>query len=244
MVWSKKQIEQHEKVAKVLNKIKDLAFDFIKENKDVTEYDVQQFIVGKFKEFGLKSDRDPPIVAFGKNTSEVHHFPKKKSRSLRKNDLILIDLWANFKHVKSPFADITWMGYNGKKVPEKIQESWTIAGQIRDEIVACLRNRLRKKIIPTGNELTQITKDLLQRYKLPKQPHYTGHSLGFTSAHGNGARISLANNKPLEKNLGYTIEPGIYFNGKFGVRSEINFYVDSKGKLVITTPVQKKLIRV
>ena len=56
MVWGRKQIEQHKKAAKILNKIKNSSFNFIKKNEDVTEYDVQQFILEKFEKWGLKNE--------------------------------------------------------------------------------------------------------------------------------------------------------------------------------------------
>lgn len=243
-MWNKKELECHCKSAKLLMKIKDMAFDYIKKNKNISEYDVQQFILEKFKEYGLKTDKYPPIVAFGKNTSQIHYFPNKKSKKLKQNDLILVDLWANFKFTKSPFADTTWMAYNGKKVPKRVQEIWNLVRNIRDEIILFLKRSLKKKIIPTGKELNQITKDIMNKHGFSKQPHYTGHCLGFTSAHGNKAAISPSNKKPLEKNLAYTIEPGIYLKNQFGIRSEIDFYIDKKFKLHLTTSVQKEIKKI
>ena len=57
----------------------------------------------------------------------------------------------------------------------------------------------------------------------------------------NPRRIYPKNHRPIKINIGYTIEPGVYLAGKFGARSEINFYIDKNWQLVITTPVQKKL---
>jgi Xaa-Pro aminopeptidase len=44
--------------------------------------------------------------------------------------------------------------------------------------------------------------------------------------------------------VGYTIEPGIYLKNKFGVRSEIDFYINEKNRVVITTKVQREILKV
>ena len=73
--------------------------------------------------------------------------------------------------------------------------------------------------------------------------HGLGHELGFKSPHGIGRPISPKNPFPIKKNMGYTIEPGAYIAGKFGVRSEINFYINKKNQVVLTTKLQKNLIK-
>ena len=81
MGWNKKKIENHIKAAQYLNIIKDKAFEFIGKNKNVTEYEVRQFILKQFKNRGMNpgSQYNKPIVAFQKNTSHVHYYPKKQS---------------------------------------------------------------------------------------------------------------------------------------------------------------------
>ena len=74
--------------------------------------------------------------------------------------------------------------------------------------------------------------------------HNTGHSLGMSKAHGRNGRLGHKYNKDLIRNMGYTIEPGIYFKNKFGIRSEIDFYISSNMKLVITTDVQKNILKI
>ncbi|MEK6887140.1 MAG: M24 family metallopeptidase, partial [Nanoarchaeota archaeon] len=54
--------------------------------------------------------------------------------------------------------------------------------------------------------------------------------------------VNRKNKTPLKINMLYTIEPGIYFKNKYGIRSEIDFYINNKRKVIITTKVQKKLI--
>lgn len=68
--------------------------------------------------------------------------------------------------------------------------------------------------------------------------------MAFSSPHGNKNRLRPNSHSKLHMNVAYTIEPGIYLKEKFGVRSEIDFYITDEFKLVLTTDLQKKIIEV
>ena len=94
--WTEKQKENHEKAARILERIKDNAFNFIRKNKDIDELTARNFIVSEFEKNGLVRDKDPPIVAFHENTGEVHYFAdEKRNKKLGDSGLILLDIWAN-----------------------------------------------------------------------------------------------------------------------------------------------------
>ena len=245
MMWDQSKFKKHLRACELLDKIKNEAFDFIRVNENVSEYSVQQFILKRFKELGLKMDRDPPIVAFNESAATPHYFPKRKSKKLKNNSLVLIDIWARLNKKEAPFSDITWMGYCGKKMSKDVLKIYDLVIKSRDESVKFLRSQLRKGMIPTGREVDDVVRSVIVKAGYGKNfMHGTGHSLGTTSPHGGYGHLRFRNKKRLSKNLGYTIVPGIYLKGKFGVRSEINFFIDKNMKLVITTPVQKKMIRI
>ena len=133
-MWIEEQITAHKTAAGLLVKIKDLTFDYIKKNTAISEYEVQQFILNKFREFNLVSDKDPPIVAFNENSAFPHYCPKQSSKILTEDSLILIDLWAKLKNGKNPFADITWVAYHGK-IPEKVQYVFKIVIEARQPFI-------------------------------------------------------------------------------------------------------------
>ncbi len=96
-----------------------------------------------------------------------------------------------------------------------------------------------------GKEIDAVVRNYLHQHGHAERfLHGTGHSLGFVSPHGRRVRINRRGKKPIPINIGYTIEPGIYFKGKFGMRSEINFYIDNNFKIIITTKVQKNIIKI
>jgi Xaa-Pro aminopeptidase len=245
-MWSKKQIRQHVKAAKQLDEIIQQAFDFIKKHSgEISEYDVQNFILDEFKKRNLIT-HDQPIVAFGRNTMHVHYFAQKLSAlKLIPKSIIMIDIWARVNEPKAPFADITWVGYFGKKVPRKIMGTFGLVVLARDRAVDYIKKSLETNHIPTGKEVDQIAREIFKEKELDnKFLHGLGHSLGFVSAHGRyGGRLKPAKkSKPLKWNVGYTIEPALYYKGLFGVRSEIDFYLNDEFELIITTCIQKEII--
>jgi Xaa-Pro aminopeptidase len=244
-MWSKKQIGQHKKAADLLWKIVTEFAEYIKDNRNVTEYEAKLFVKKLFKKYNLKSDKTNPIVAFRENTSFVHYYPEQKSKALKPESLILFDLWGKLNEKGAPYADITWMLYCGKKVSKDVERVFLAVIGARDEAVKFVKKNLSKKSIPTGKEIDRRVRDYLHKHKLAdKFLHGTGHSLGFTYAHGNRTRINRKGKQSLPINVGYTIEPGVYSKDKFGVRSEIDFYIDNNYNLVITSKVQKKIIKI
>lgn len=260
MLWTKTQIRQHQQAATALNKIIYEVAEYIKNNSNTTDVAIRQFIAKQYIKYNLKSDKQKSIVAFGDDTSKVH-FYAEQPRALRQGDLIMIDIWARLAEKSAPFADITWMLYYSRKLPREYANAFKIVVEARDKTIKYLQSNLKNKIVPTGKEIDAIARNYFEhRGHADKFLHGTGHSLGSSSPHGNRTRISRKGKQQLPLNVGYTIEPGIYFKNKFGIRSEIDFYIDlpheirlcrskaiSRGenyKLIITTKVQKKIIKI
>lgn len=244
MKWTKEQVKEHIKAAEILEKIVKTAFDYIKKNSGAHEYDVQQFILKQFKKYKIKTDR-PPIVAFRNNTQYVHYYLSQYSRKIKPESLIMIDLWGRINKKGAPFADITLMGYYGKKISAEVLKIFNIVKRARDRAVNYLKKCLKKGKMPTGFQVDMIARDYIKKAGFGDNfLHGLGHPLGFTVPHGSGIRLSPKFKKPLSKMVGYTIEPGVYLKNKFGARSEIDFYVDERNRVVITTGVQREIFKI
>ncbi len=242
--WSAKQLESHCKAVRRLESVKDDTFAFLKARKYVTEHEVQQFALDRFRTHGLvKRDNFPLIVAFGPNSDDPHHFPKPKgSLRLRPNTLVMLDLWGNLPGSSMPFGDITWMAFHGSKVPAQIQKVFDTVIHARNSAIEQAKRKLRDGKMPTGAEIHAAAEGVIRRCRFGKYiKHRTGHSIGTRSPHGYGPHVNNKNDSPLLTNVGYTIEPGIYLPGRFGVRSEMNFVIQN-GRFQPTTGLQKKLV--
>jgi Xaa-Pro aminopeptidase len=244
-MFSSVQLRQHKLTAVILTKIKDETFNFIRKNKEsITEKKVQKFILNKFRENNLINEIDKPIVAFRENTGKIHYFPKKKSFRLRENTLILLDIWARLNVKEAPYSDITWMAFHGGNIPDKVKTAYKSVIRARDLSLGYIKDNLKKGIIPSGKQIDSVARKYLDKRYKNKFSHSLGHSIGLISPHGKYPHLKQSHDFPLLKNLPYTIEPGLYFKNKFGIRSEINFYINNKNKLVITTPMQKDIVRI
>jgi Xaa-Pro aminopeptidase len=245
-MWTPEQIKYHKEAAKRLLEIKDLAFEHIRRNKNISELELQIFILEKFKEYDLKMADQPQIVAFGANSAMPHYHPTEKSnRILKRGDVIKIDIWAKVNRKGAPFADITWMGFGGRRPSQKINKIFNIVIAARNKGIKFIKSKLRKKEVPLGKEVDRIVRDYIhQRDYGDKFIHGTGHSLGLYGPHGNKSRLRKSGHRALHKNVAYTIEPGIYLSGQFGIRSEIDFYITDNYKFILTTNLQKKIIEV
>lgn len=242
MAWTNKQISDHTEAVKRLYKIRDEVIERLTDG--VSEKDLQKYILKQFKKYGLKTAPQTPIVAFRENTSFVHYYPTtKKSKKLRQNSLILLDIWASLNKKGAPFADVTFMAFRGNKMPKAQAKLVKTVFTARDKTLNYVKTEIKKDKLPNGTKIDAVARKFIESrgYK-NKFPHSLGHALGFNHPHGTEPALSPRGGSKIEKNLGYTIEPGVYIPNKFGARSEINFYVNNKNRVVVTTPIQKKII--
>lgn len=240
-----KEYEKHKLAADRLDLIKDRAFGYIKKNIGrVTEYDINKFILSEFKKDGLVTDYSKQIVAVNENTASPHYFPKKgKSFVVEKNCLVLIDIWARLKGENSPFADITWVGYTGKDVPKEIEAIFKKVAGGRDFCLKFLENELKNGKLPETKEVDDAVCNYFGKMK-EFFIHGTGHSLGIEQCHGKTFRFSQKTDSQMKKEVPFTIEPGLYFKGKFGIRSEIDCWIDENLSLEVTTSIQREIVKI
>lgn len=241
-MWSEMQIAQHKEAAKKLSDIVESVGVFLRTKKDCTEVLVQKYIQQEMKRLGLRMDSHAPIVAFGKSTSHVHYFPGEMgNKKLKQNTLVLIDVWARCNVPSAPYADMTWMFFVGKKIPARMASEFAVLSASRDAALTSLQKQALRNLPIFGNELDSIAREYLSARGLGKYfVHSLGHSLGTVSPHGTFAGLQKRAKTPLRRSMGYTIEPGIYIPGRYGLRTEISGVLYSK-KFSVTTPIQLEI---
>ncbi len=243
-----KSYQMHLDAMDCIVKIKDEAFSLIektiKDGQIITEYDVMMFINQRFEEENLITDSDP-IVAINGNASNPHYQPTQEiNQEIKKGDLVLIDLWARYNDENAVYADITWMGYVGKEVPKIIDEVFQIVKESIDKVLDFLNNELPSRKV-YGYEVDQFVRDIITSYGYGDYfIHRTGHSISIDdNPHGKGVNIDnyeTHDSRELINNICFSIEPGIYLE-KFGIREEINVYINDN-KAISTAPRQQKII--
>jgi Xaa-Pro dipeptidase len=242
--WNDDQLAEHDEAARGLYDVVHQAFAEIgrrlRASEHTTEYDIQQFILQRFDERGLIS-RDPPIVAVNANSASPHYEPTSQVKSVvRADDFVLIDLWAKTKQPGSVYADITWTAFAGSSVPKEVQQVFGVVRDARDAAVRYVTEAFQDGRGIYGWQVDDVCRAVIKdagygQYFI----HRTGHNI-HTEVHGNGANIDnleTRDERAIIPRTCFSIEPGIYLEGKFGVRSEIDMYVgDREARVTGGTP--------
>jgi Xaa-Pro dipeptidase len=244
--WTPVQLASHESASAALHRIKDRAFataaGALDAGQALSEYELQQEMVRWFGEEGLVSD-SAPVVAVGPNAGNPHYLPTtSRHRAIVPNAVLLLDLWGKKQQPGAVFADITWVGFAGEIPPEVATVFRTVAAA-RDEALALVQKAARAGREIQGWQADRAAREVMEHagYGDAVQ-HRTGHNLG-ESVHGNGAHLDdfeTHDDRRLIPGTAFTIEPGLYFD-TFGVRSEINVYLDERDARV-TGPCQTDLV--
>jgi Xaa-Pro aminopeptidase len=232
--WSPAQLTSHRSASDALYRIKDRAFAAasaaLRAGTPLDEFALQQQMAGWFAEEGLVSD-SAPVVAVGANAGNPHYLPSaEQSRRIIPDEVLLLDLWGKQDTPGAVFADITWVGFTGSRVPDEVARAFRAAAGARDAAVTLVQDAAREGRDLRGWEVDRAARAVLEDSGYGDRIlHRTGHSLG-EDVHGNGVHLDdyeTHDDRRVIPGTGFTIEPGLYFD-TFGVRTEINMYRDER----------------
>lgn len=252
-VWTREQYDSHVKAADNIHNIIQEAFaevaKRIKADQPVTEYDIQQFMVQRFEDENMTCNDDHPIVSVNANAASPHYQPSaQKFAPIKRGDFLLLDVWAKQKTPGAVYADQTWTGFVGDEPTEEHVKVFTIVRDARDAAIEFVRESLKAGKEIKGAEVDDVSRGVIERAGYGEYfTHRTGHSIG-EEVHGNGAHIDNLETRDSRKIIPrtcFSIEPGVYLPGNFGVRSEIDLYVGDDGEIEVTgQPIQTELVAI
>ncbi len=183
----------------------------------ITEIEVANLIKKTYISHGVNVLSFPPIVAFGKNTANIHHEPNKTK--LKKGDFIMFDFGCTMNHYCS---DMTRMFFWGE--PSAKQK------KVYNDVLRAMELALNK--IGEGEKKAQVIDKvargfLNKKYGIKNFQHGLGHGVG-TVIH------EWPNFKPKSEDIlpvgcVMTVEPGIYLKGFGGVRIEDMVLITKNG---------------
>ena len=216
----------------------------IREEKPITEYDIQQFISQHLYDEGMT--REDGIVAVNANAANPHYFPtKEKASPIKRGDFVLLDIVSKLRRPGAICTDQTWTGFVGDTAPEEYVRIFNIVREARDAATEFVRKNVREGKRIHGAEVDDVSRGVIKRAGYGEQfTHRTGHSIG-EECHGNGVNIDnfeTRDSRYITAGVLFSIEPGIYLEGKFGVRSEIDVYVGDKDIEVTGQPIQTEIV--
>jgi len=245
--WSPAQLESHLAAGAVIDRVVREGFQVaaktVREKKTFTEYDLKLWILKEFEAAGIVLDQGPDI-AVGPHASDPHYGPTPETASpIREGDLLLLDVWGKTKVAGSVYYDITWVGYLGAKVPEKMAKVFGIVREARDKAVELIQSSVAAGKPLQGWQVDKAARKVIEKAGYGKYFfHRTGHNIGQT-VHGNGVNMDGMETHDVRHLIPGTcnsIEPGIYLP-EFGIRSEVNVYVGEK-EARVTGAVQKEIL--
>ena len=158
-VWSDEAYATHRAASERLYRIKDRAFELIRTSRvtgrALTEIDLQQAMLGWFRDEGLVTD-SAPVVAVQEHAGNPHYGPDPaRPRQIRENEVVLLDLWGKLAGPGAVFADITWMGFTGPAVPDRYARAFAAARDGRNAAIALVtRPRRRRDAKSAGSKWT------------------------------------------------------------------------------------------
>lgn len=199
-------------------------FAYIREG--ITEKEVAAYIDNEFLKAGCSGPSFTTIVSFGANAADPHHVPDETV--LREGDCVLIDMGC----VKERYcSDMTRTNFYKTANPKYTQ--------IHDLVKSA--NESAESLIKPGVKLCEL--DNAARELITKAGygeafnHRLGHFIGQTD-HEKGD-VSGINQNVLKPGMIFSIEPGVYLEGEFGVRIEDLVLVTEDGCEVLNK-VNKK----
>lgn len=212
--------------------------EYIENNVNLSEYDISERLKEEFKKQGAVALSFSPIVAIDENSALAHYSKASKTKILNDGGLVLIDCGAYFAGGLATDITRVFVKGNPKPLHKKI---YTFV------LKAFLRAfNYTKSDSTTGFEIDSAVRNFFGENELEGFVfnHGLGHGIGINvhEAPPNLSQNEIAKTQ-IKDGMCFTIEPGLYKQGEFGVRLENSCYCEAgKIKSFVNMNYEKKLI--
>ena len=211
------------------------------------EFTIVSYMKDAIEQVGMVTEHGPN-VSCGPNSADSHYEPTAaNSKPIRKGDFVLIDIWAKLRNrPDAVWYDITWTGVVDREPTEREQLVFSTVRDARDAAIVTV-----EKAFAAGEKIAGWQADDAARAVIRAAgfgdwfTHRTGHNIG-TEVHGPGAHLDnleTHDERLILPHTCFSVEPGLYFPGEFGVRNEVNM-ITYPGRAVVTGPRQRELVRI
>ena len=185
-----------------------------------------------------------PSISYGEHAARPHYeAPAQGSSPIVPGGLLLFDLWA--REPGGIYADQTWMAAIGAP-SARISELWNVVRGARDAALDLLRSRLEAGQPVAGAEADRAAYGVIEAAGYGDRiVCRTGHSIDRVGLHGYGPTLDDTESfdtRRILPGVGFSVEPGLYFPGELGLRSEVNGHARADGLDVTPADYQKELI--
>jgi Xaa-Pro aminopeptidase len=192
-----------------------------------------------------------PNVSCGPNSADSHYEPTpENSRPILRGDFVLIDIWGKLAEppsgVSSVYYDITWTGVVDREPTDREHLIFSTVRDARDAAIAVVQSAYAAGTPIAGWQADDAARAVIRAAGFADHfTHRTGHNIG-PEIHGSGAHLDNLETHDIRlllPNTCFSVEPGLYFPGEFGVRNEIDM-ITRLGRASVTGPLQSSLVRI
>jgi Xaa-Pro aminopeptidase len=210
------------------------------------EYSMVAWLAEAIERAGMVTEHGPNVSA-GPNSADSHYEPtRESSRPIRQGDFLLIDIWSRLAgDPEAVWYDITWTGVVGREPSDREHLVFATVRDARDAAIAEVERAFAAREPIAGFQADDAARGVIREAGFGEWfTHRTGHNIG-TELHGSGAHLDNLETHDVRLILPktcFSVEPGIYFAGEFGVRSEVNM-ITYPDRAVVSGPRQTELLR-
>lgn len=245
--WTRRGLELHREAAEVVCEVAIAAYrraeKAIEADAPIREGELMGWIIDRLRDEGLTVGPDC-IVAGGPRSADPHYALTENGESLERGSVILIDLWGRHPD-PGVFADQTWMGVLDRRAPDAVERVWEAVRDARDRALDFLAKSVEHGSEVRGYEVDRAARRALRSRGLDEHfTHRLGHSID-AELHGSGPDLDdleTRDERRLVHGVGFSVEPGVYLPGDFGVRSEVNVHWGAAGPETTPGSIQRDLL--
>lgn len=217
----------------------------IRSGTPINEHQVRMFLFEQMTSNGFITE-GLPICAVNANSADPHFEPEKTgSAVIQQGDFVLIDLWCKKNHDRAVYGDITRVAVADVAPTERQKEIFSIVRAAQkaatDFVIRGYAQGERLK----GCDVDRVCRSVIEEAGYGEYfTHRTGHNI-YTKDHGPGAHIDsleTEDSRELIPHTCFSIEPGIYLPGEFGIRLEYDLYLGDQGKVLVTGGIEDSLL--
>ncbi len=220
MIKSKQEIEKIEKAIDIAQKAFLEMMNFIKAGR--TEREVAAYLEYKMKSLGAEGPSFDTIIASGYRSAMPHGVASNKV--IEEGDLIVVDFGCIYDGYVSDITRVVSVG----EPTDEMRKVHSIVLNAQREAIENAKNGMR------GDEIDNFARRYIERAGYgDKFGHGLGHGIGL-EVH-EAPRVSKLSKDIIKKGMVFTIEPGIYLEGKFGVRIEDDVVMEKDRVRVLTS---------
>jgi Xaa-Pro dipeptidase len=250
-VLSEEQMQSQRRAASALQKIVEGAWREVQgalhSRKAITERSLQEWILGRFEAEGWVTD-EPPIVAVNAHSADPHfETPSVGSSEIRPGDWLLIDLWAKEKGEGAVFGDLTKVAVVAAQPTSKQRAVFELVRRAQRAAIQFVRNGLGEGKRVEGWEVDEAARSVIVKGGFGAQfLHRTGHNIEV-ELHGSGTHmdnLEMHDTRPVLPRTCFSVEPGVYLAGEFGVRLESDVIVVSPREIEVTGGEQEEIFSI